>query len=130
MKGCCISLSLLLAPAVWVWASASDPSKSVGLRVTSVVASTGAAPDLLLLHGRIHTQDARRSIVQALAVRGDLIIAVGSDREVSALATRQTRIIDLKNRIVLPGMIDAHTHPAQSAQDLGKCNLQDQLMSA
>ena len=104
------TLALLLSPMALALAWASD----------------SAAPDLVLLHGRIHTQDAARSVAQALAVRGNRIVAVGSDSEVSALANRQTRTIDLKGRIVLPGMIDAHTHPAQSAQDLGKCDLHDQ----
>jgi predicted amidohydrolase YtcJ len=94
------------------------------------IARSSAHADLLLLHGRIHTQNAERSIVQALAVRDRLIVAVGTDREVSGLVGPQTRIIDLKGRVVLPGMIDAHTHPAQSAQDLGKCNLGDQPTTA
>jgi predicted amidohydrolase YtcJ len=100
------------------------------LSYAAAALAAGTSADLVLLHGRIHTQDARRSVVQALAVGGNTIVAVGSDREVSAFATPHTQIIDLKGRIVLPGMIDAHTHPAESAQDLGKCSLHDQLMTA
>jgi len=122
---------LLLSPIALVLASASGaPNSAKSLPKAPVAASTEAVADLLLLHGRIHTQDADRSVAQALAVRGKLIVAVGSDREMSALATPHTRIIDLKGRIVLPGMIDAHTHPAESAQDLGKCDLHDQLLTA
>ena len=85
--------------------------------------------DLVLLHGQIHTEDPNRSVAQALAVRGSNIVAVGSDADVRALVGPKTRVVDLRGRVVLPGIIDAHTHPAQSAQDLGKCSLHDRLVT-
>jgi predicted amidohydrolase YtcJ len=91
-----------------------------------------AAPvpaDLVLLHGKIHTEDARRSVVQALAVRGNTIVAVGTDESIGALNGPNTHRIDLGGRVVLPGIVDAHTHPAQSAQDLGKCSLADKELA-
>jgi predicted amidohydrolase YtcJ len=87
-------------------------------------------PDLVLLHGRIHTEDVQRSIAQAIAVRGNSIVAVGTDQQVAALAGPHTRSVDLQGRVVLPGIIDAHTHPADGARDIGKCNLGDQMLSA
>jgi len=98
----------------------------------SAVAASGAdqSPDLILVHGRIHTEDASRSVVQALAVRGNTIIAVGPDQDVSALKGPMTRSIDLAGRVVLPGIIDAHTHPAESAQDQNKCSLEDKMLAA
>src|ERR1700757_1071498 len=95
----------------------------------ALAASEGPRADLVLLHGRIHTEDPKRSVAQALAVRGSIIVAVGSDAEVSALAGPKTERVDLRGRVVLPGIIDAHIHPAESAQDLGKCNLHDRMMS-
>ncbi len=83
------------------------------------------APDLVFTHAQIHTQDAAHRVVAALAVRGNLIVATGSDAEMRALAGPKTRIVDLAGRVVLPGLIDAHIHPAQSAQDLDKCDLHD-----
>ncbi len=100
--------------------------------IAVVFTAAAAAPepaDLVLLHGRIHTEDARRSIAQALAVRGNSIIAVGSDEAVRALVGPNTRKVDLGGRVVLPGIIDAHTHPAESAQDLGKCSLEDKPLA-
>ena len=88
------------------------------------------APELLITNARIHTQDAAHRLVAALAVHGNAIVATGSDAEIRALAGAKTRIIDLGGRMVLPGLIDAHTHPAESAQDLDKCNLQDRERSA
>jgi predicted amidohydrolase YtcJ len=94
-----------------------------------LAASAEPPADLVLLHGRIHTEDPNRSVAQALAIRGNSIVAVGTDAEVSAYAGPQTHSVDLRGRVVLPGMIDAHIHPAESAQNLGKCNLHDRMMS-
>ena len=86
--------------------------------------------DLVLLNGRIHTQDAVRRVVDAVAIRDRAIVATGTTAEIRALAGPNTRSIDLGQRIVLPGFIDAHSHPAQSSQDLDKCDLGDKLMTA
>src|SRR5262249_15580419 len=96
---------------------------------TDLAASAKAPADIVLLHGRIHTIDTNRSVVQALAVSGNTIVSLGSDKNVSAFAGPKTHLVDLQGRIVLPGIIDAHTHPAQSAQDLGKCDLHDRIMA-
>ena len=93
--------------------------------VLAAGAAAAAPADLVLLNGKIHTEDAGRSVVQAMAVRGNGILAVGTDEAVRALAGPATRTVDLGDRVVLPGIIDAHTHPAQSAHDLGKCSLED-----
>jgi len=85
--------------------------------------------DLVLLHGKIHTEDPSRSVVQALAVRGNTIVAAGTDQSIGAFIGPGTRKVDLGGRVVLPGIIDAHTHPAQSAQDLGKCSLDDKPLA-
>ncbi len=95
----------------------------------SAAAAAAAPADLVLLHGKIHTEDADRSVVQALALRGNGIVAVGTDEDIGALIGPGTRKVDLGGRVVLPGIIDAHTHPAQSAQDLGKCSLEDQPLT-
>ena len=73
--------------------------------------------------------DPGRSVVPALAVRGNTIVAVGREAEVQALIGPQTRLVDLANRVVLPGLIDAHIHPAESARNLDKCNLRDRMMT-
>ena len=100
------------------------------LALTFVAAAADQPPDLILLHGRIHTEDTSRSVAQALAVRGNTIVAVGTDQDVSALKGPMTRSIDLAGRVVLPGIIDAHTHPAESAQDQNKCSLGDKMLAA
>jgi predicted amidohydrolase YtcJ len=99
-----------------------------GWTSTAGAAAAPAPADLVLLHGKIHTEDAGRSVVEALAVRGNSIVAAGSDQEVSALIGPGTRKVDLGGRVVLPGIIDAHVHPAESAQDYGKCSLEDKAL--
>ncbi len=69
-----------------------------------------SAPDLLLVNGKIVTVDDQFSIKQALAIDGPKIVAVGSDAAITALAGPQTRIVDLKGRTVIPGLIDNHNH--------------------
>jgi predicted amidohydrolase YtcJ len=101
----------------------------VSLAFAVVAAAADPPADLVLLHGRIHTEDASRSVAQALAIRGNKIVAVGTDQLMSALKGPDTQEIDLEGRVVLPGIIDAHTHPAESAQDLGKCSLEDKMLA-
>lgn len=67
-------------------------------------------PDLILLNGRIFTSDSARPYVEALAIRGDRITAVGTSEKIVTLAGPQTKRIDLKGRVVIPGINDAHFH--------------------
>src|ERR1700704_3039892 len=104
---------------------------TVPMTLWLAVAAAAAEPptDLLLLHGKIHTQDSKRTVVQALAVRGNTIVAAGTDQALNALKGPKTRVVDLAGHTVLPGIIDAHTHPAESAQDAGKCSLDDKALA-
>ncbi len=67
-------------------------------------------PNLILYNGKVHTQDTGLQRTTAVAIRGNRILAVGSDSEVRALARSDTRQIDLGNRTVLPGLNDSHFH--------------------
>jgi len=69
--------------------------------------------DLILTHGRIITMDSKDSVVQAVAVTGGRIIAAGTDRQIRALATKGTQVIDLGGRAATPGLIDPHAHVAE-----------------
>jgi predicted amidohydrolase YtcJ len=72
-------------------------------------------PDLIVHHGKIVTVDPEFRIAEAMAVKGDRILAVGSNSEIEALAGGQTQQIDLEGKTVLPGLIDSHTHPVGAA---------------
>ena len=62
-----------------------------------------APPDIILTNGKIITVDAQFRIAQAVAVRGDRIMAVGTNQDITAMAGAGTRRIDLQGRSVVPG---------------------------
>jgi predicted amidohydrolase YtcJ len=70
------------------------------------------AADSIYLNGKVVTIDPDDSIAEALAVKGDRIIAVGSNSEIRELASAGTETVDLGGRTVLPGINDSHTHAA------------------
>ena len=72
-------------------------------------------PDQIFHHGKIVTVDEKFTIAEALAVRGDRIQAVGSNDDVLKLAGPKTKLIDLKGRTVIPGLIDSHVHAPGAA---------------
>jgi predicted amidohydrolase YtcJ len=80
--------------------------------------------DVVYRHGFIYTVDAKDSVQQALAVRGGLIVYVGSDAGAAALVGANTRQIDLHGRMMMPGLVDGHMHPLDGGASLLKCNLQ------
>src|SRR5882672_11557365 len=67
-------------------------------------------PDLILFNGNITTLDRQKPEAQAAAVKDGRFAAVGSDREIMALAGADTKRIDLGGRRVIPGLIDNHMH--------------------
>jgi len=74
-----------------------------------------AEPQLILHHGKIVTVDAKFTVAEAIAIAGDRIVAVGTDDQVLGLRGPGTKLIDLKGRMVLPGLIDSHMHPTDAA---------------
>src|SRR6476661_5957394 len=79
-----------------------------------------APPDLILSNGKVVTVDERFTIAQAVAVRGDRIVAVGSNADIGKLAGAGTRRIDLGGRTVTPGLIDNHMHLLRGATTWAK----------
>src|SRR6202140_627673 len=65
---------------------------------------------LILHNGKIATQDGRRSLAEAVAIRDGRFLAVGSDREMMRLRGERTKLIDLNKRTVIPGLNDSHLH--------------------
>src|SRR5499427_4001411 len=66
--------------------------------------------DLVLRDGKIVTVDEGKPEVQAVAAKGDTIVAVGSNQEIQPYVASSTRVIDLKGALATPGFIDAHVH--------------------
>ncbi len=66
--------------------------------------------DIILTNGKIFTSNTSQLYVQALAIKKNLIIAVGNNQDIKKLATGKTKKIDLKGKTVIPGFNDAHDH--------------------
>ncbi|MBV8535375.1 MAG: amidohydrolase [Alphaproteobacteria bacterium] len=72
--------------------------------------------DFILLNGKIVTVDPLFDIVQAVAVKGERVVAIGPTAQIRAMAAAGARVIDLQGRTVIPGLIDNHGHYARAAQ--------------
>jgi predicted amidohydrolase YtcJ len=71
--------------------------------------------DLIVMNGKIVTVDRQFSIIQALAVKDGKILRVGTDREVLQTKGDGTEVLDLAGKMVLPGLMDSHTHPTSAS---------------
>jgi predicted amidohydrolase YtcJ len=85
------------------------------IALAATVALYAQAPDLILSNGKIITVDERFTIAQAVAIRGDRIVATGGNEEISRMAGPNSRRIDLRGRTVIPGLIDNHMHLLRAA---------------
>jgi len=72
--------------------------------------------DTILVNGKILTVDAQSSTRDAMAIRDGRIVSLGSSAEIRKLVGPQTRVIDLQQRTVIPGLIDSHLHAIRAAQ--------------
>lgn len=109
-----------LITAIVVAALAAATGGSAGL-------APGFAADLIFYNGTVLTMDPALPVAHAVAIRGDRILAVGSNYDVLLRSSdRHTRIVNLKGRTILPGFNDAHGHwigdrhrplPGSTAQD-------------
>jgi predicted amidohydrolase YtcJ len=88
--------------------------------VVTLVCGQESIPDLILFNGKIFTSDVAHPYVQALAIRGERVVATGDTDKIKALAGPRTKQIDLAGRTVIPGINDAHIHleiqPASSVE--------------
>ena len=74
--------------------------------------------DVLVVNANIHTVDPDWPHAHALAIRGEIIIAVGSDDEIRDRAGPGTQVIDAGGRLVVPGFNDAHVHLIMGAEEI------------
>jgi predicted amidohydrolase YtcJ len=102
---------------------------SLGTVALLVVASQARQPqppaaDLLLTNAKVVTVDERLPQVEAIAVRGDRIIALGSSADLKKYAGPATQVVDLQGQLVIPGFIESHGH----FSGVGEAQLQLKLM--
>ncbi len=88
-------------------------------RRTVIAPQTAPAATTLTLYrnGHIYTNDSSSPWAEAILVRGEQILAVGDDDEVSALADKGATIVDLEKHFVMPGFNDAHVHIGGAGED-------------
>ena len=87
----------------------------LALVVGIAVPASAQAPDTILINGKIITLDSRSTVAMGLAVTDGRITATGSTDDVRKLAGPSTRVIDLRGRTVIPGLIDSHLHAIRAA---------------
>lgn len=86
------------------------------LTLFSAAIQAAGNADAILVNGKIVTVDDRFTIAQAVAIKGQRFIAVGGNAEIRKLAGKSTRVIDLKGKTVIPGLIDNHAHWIRAAE--------------
>jgi predicted amidohydrolase YtcJ len=93
----------------------------MSIAVTCQAAAVSA--DSVYRHGFVYTVDAKDSVHSALAVRDGKILYVGNDAGAAKYIGKSTQVIDLKGRMLMPGLVDGHMHPLQGGAQLLHCNL-------
>jgi len=81
--------------------------------------------DLVLKNGKVVTVDKSNPEAQALAVRGETIVAVGTDKQIDAYIGETTQVIDLDGKLAIPGFIESHGH----FTGIGRAKMQLNLMN-
>lgn len=85
------------------------------------------AVDLIVVNGKVYAADGQETLNEAVAVRGNKVIRVGSNREIQRLRRAQTIVIDAKGGAVVPGFNDAHAHFISGGLALDQVSLVDAL---
>jgi predicted amidohydrolase YtcJ len=109
----------------------------VALSLSCAIAPTLAGPqaaDTVFLNGAVYTVDAAQPTATAVAISNGRIVYVGTDAAAQEYVGRQTRVIDLHGRTLLPGFQDSHVHPGDvpnpgSALDLGGLKTREEIFA-
>jgi len=99
---------------------------SVFLAIFVLLISCGPKPepaDWLVTEARVYTVNPAQPWAEAVAIKGDKIVFVGSAREARKFAGKQTKIIDAKGKLLLPGIQDSHVHFLSGSLNLTRVDL-------
>ena len=107
------ALSFILSNALMTGASAREAQASV------------SQADAVFLNGNFYTANPRQTWASAVAIQGDRILYVGDEAGAAELVGPETTQYRLNGKLVLPGLIDAHTHPGYVAQSVGNVWIAD-----
>jgi predicted amidohydrolase YtcJ len=122
-----VILTGLVAPRAHAEAAAAATHTETG--ATAPRAETVAAASTVYRHGYVYTVDAHDSVQSALAIRAGRIVYVGGEAGLAPFIGPKTTVIDLHGRMLMPGLVDGHSHPLQGGGTLLKCNLNYEQLS-
>lgn len=97
--------------------------------VTIIALSAGAwgqavtTAETVIVNARIYTVNAKQPWAEALAIRGDKILAVGSAKDIAAYRAASTKVVDAQGKLVLPGFTDCHIHFMEGSLGLTRVDL-------
>ena len=83
------------------------------------------AVDLIVINGKVYAGGGSEAMAEAVAIRGNKVVRVGSNRDIQRLRRAQTTIIDARGGAVMPGFNDAHAHFIGGGLSLDQINLLD-----
>ncbi|HEX4546281.1 MAG TPA: amidohydrolase [Candidatus Acidoferrum sp.] len=98
------------------------------LSAVSIVFSQGRfvdAADIIVVHGRIYTENPKQPWAQAVAIRKGKIEAVGDDTDIEKMRGMGTKVINAGGKLVLPGLVDCHIHFMEGSAKLAWVHLED-----
>jgi hypothetical protein len=100
---------------------------TISLCVAGIASAQGlivAPADIIVIHGRVYTENPKQPWVQAVAIHGAKIVAVGDDATIEKMRGMGTKVINAGGKLVLPGFTDCHIHFLDGSLSLGRVNLE------
>ncbi len=92
---------------------------------STLINAQNLTADLVIVNAKVRTMDSAKPNAEAVAVMGNKILAVGTNTEVRALAGTNTKTIDAKRKLVIPGFNDSHVHFLEGGFQLSAVDLRD-----
>ncbi len=105
------------------WVGLAAATLALGVLNPAAATNAAAPADLVLRGGFIYTVDDRNSVQQAIAIQGGRIVYVGTDQGARVFIGKQTNVIDLQGKMVMPGLVDTHNHAIAGGSQLLDCDL-------
>jgi predicted amidohydrolase YtcJ len=113
------------------WLQALAPLAALALTISaSASAWAQIAPDMVLVHGKVWTENPGQPEAEAVAILGNRIVAVGTSADIAKLVGPATKVVDLAGKRVVPGFNDAHVHFVYGGAGLAGVQLRDAASEA
>lgn len=121
-----LGAAVVLIASIRVDAFRAERGNAIAIDAANSNPQSEAQPvaDLVLINGVIYTGDSKQPRVEAVAARGEKILATGSSADMRKLAAANARVIDLRGAFAMPGFNDAHLHLGGAGQGKLEVNLE------